>query len=261
MMRKSEPSAAIVTPAMSCSRSTMARPILVEPVHRAGVEVGQVELQPPEHRAALPLGEHGQDVALGLRVVPRQLGDLLGERRAGVEQDEAETTSATRYVPTTTAERGHGQRSSSQATTGDMTNESSHARNRMRKIEREAAEHGRAAARPAGTRSRRCRARGTRRATSARADRCRTPARACRHALAAADRCPRRGGPRPSVAARIGRTLAAPAASVSSTTAGSAASRSRSACIGRKNSMMRSASSCFVSTQPVRAVRSPSWIV
>ncbi len=63
---------------------------LVEPVHRAGVEIGQVELQAPEQQAALPVGEHGQDVALRLRVVAGQLGDLLGDRRTGVEQDEAE---------------------------------------------------------------------------------------------------------------------------------------------------------------------------
>ena len=63
---------------------------LLELGDRAGVEIGEVDLQAAEHQAALPVGQHAQDVPLRAGIVARQLGDLLGDGSAGVEDDEAE---------------------------------------------------------------------------------------------------------------------------------------------------------------------------
>ena len=224
-MSSSDPSAAIVTPAIFWACSTIARPSSLDLRDGAGIEVGQVDPQPAELEAALPLGERGEDVALGWRVVARQLRHLLGHRRAGVEQDEPDDDEREEVGADHDRAAAAGRsRRSRPATSGDMTNASSQARNRIEEDRGEASRRSRASRSSEQERE-------VRAAEDEEDDEpaalARTDARGAGPVIAYASR----RGPMPTasrtsriVASMIGRTFAAPAASVSSTTAGSAAS-------------------------------------
>ena len=136
MISRSEPSAAIVTRGDRLRLVDDLAAELADLRLGAGVEVGQVDAEPAELQAALPGGERLDDAGAALVVASRELADLLGDRRSGVEEGEADDDQhrarRSRSRPPSAAHSGDPRATQ---TTGDRTKASSHARKRMSRID------------------------------------------------------------------------------------------------------------------------------